>query len=72
MIDYLNQLSKNSFTEIHQDIQWLRMDDKKQSAIILTSKGDMTNKNDWSNQLQWFKENLEIFTNFFKPIIKKM
>lgn len=71
--DRLSELAEeNSFTEVHQDVQWLRMDDKKQCAIILTTKSDMTKKTDWTNQFQWFKENIESFTNFFKPIIKKM
>jgi len=71
--DRLSELAEeSSFTEISKNIQWLRMDDKKQCAIILTSKGDMTNKNEWANQFQWFKENIESFTNYFKPIIKRM
>jgi len=71
--DRLSEIAKNqSLDEIDNNLQWLRMDDKKQSAVILTTNGDMTKKSQWANQFQWFKDNLEAFTNVFKPIIKKM
>ncbi|MBL7128130.1 MAG: DUF4268 domain-containing protein [Ignavibacteria bacterium] len=71
--DKLLEIAKDqSLNEIDSSLQWLRMDDKKQSAIILTTNGEMTKKNQWENQFQWFKKNLETFTNFFKPILKKM
>lgn len=68
----LETAEQQSYSKISTELKWLRMDDKKQSAVILTTNGNMTNKKDWINQFKWFTENLELFTNFFKPLIRKM
>lgn len=71
--DKLFSTSKEkSLSVISQSLLWNRMDDKKQSAIILTTKGQLSNKSNWNSQFEWFKENLEAFTSFFKPIIKNL
>jgi hypothetical protein len=28
--------------------------------------------NEWENQFQWFKDNLERFTKYFKPKVAKL
>ena len=63
---------KRSFVEISEQLQWQRLENRKQSAIVLSEKGDMTKRNQWEVQFAWFKENLEAFVIFFKPIVKKM
>jgi hypothetical protein len=63
---------ERSYQEINEDVRWLRMDDKIQSAVILTVNGNMKNKNDWENQFEWFKEYLERFDRFFRPLIKSI
>ncbi|RLC52134.1 MAG: hypothetical protein DRZ79_01655, partial [Candidatus Cloacimonadota bacterium] len=70
--DKLAEIAKDkSRRMISEDIRWSRMENKKQSAIILSVKGNIKNKNDWNNQFEWFKKYLEAFINFFKPIIKE-
>lgn len=59
--------SKNILGE---DIIWDKMDGRKMSAVMKTSKGNLNNKEDWENQFAWFKEYLELFINFFKQKIK--
>jgi hypothetical protein len=62
----------NSLTEINNDLVWDRMDGRKMSAIMLKAEGYFANTNEWSSQFQWFKENLERFTKYFKPKIAKL
>ena len=71
--DKLSEISQTrSKTELSEDLQWQRMDDNKQSAVILTEYGDMTIKSKWNEQFKWFQENIESFTRFFKPTIMKL
>ncbi|MEQ9063722.1 MAG: DUF4268 domain-containing protein [Vicingaceae bacterium] len=66
------QSKEESFEKISPDLRWERMDNNKQSAVILSTNGDMTNRSQWIEQFGWFKENLELFISLFKPIIKKL
>jgi len=69
----LKEIGENkSHQEINEDVRWLRMNDKIQSAVILTVKGNMKNKNEWEIQFEWFKEYLERFDRFFRPLIKSV
>jgi hypothetical protein len=62
----------NSLALISDNIIWDKMESKKMSCIYLTTSGDFLNKNDTSIQFAWFKEYLEKFTKFFKPLIRKV
>ncbi len=71
--DKLKELAfSGSLTEISKDLIWDRMDDKKVSTVKLKTHGDFTNQKEWGVQFQWFKNNLESFTKYFKPIIAKL
>ena len=71
--DKLKEIAfEKSFEEIDNKVSWLRMEDNKQSAIILTFKRNIKDKNDWETQFAWFKEYLECFDKFFRPLIKKI
>jgi hypothetical protein len=59
----------NSFKEVNKDLIWDKMEGKKMSAVMLKVKGDFTKREDWFNQFKWFRENLEKFSKYFKPII---
>lgn len=61
-----------SLLEISPDLKWYRLDNKKSSMVILKVNGDFNSQDDHLRQFQWFKENLEKFTKFFKPIILKL
>lgn len=63
---------EQSEKEISTTIQWDRLDDKKMCVVHISTSADFTDKNDWNNQCTWFKENLEKFTRFFKPIIAEL
>lgn len=71
--DALKNLSfDKSFEVIDKDIQWTRRDGKKQSVIILTIKGDMTDDKKHNNQFAWFEEYVNKFDKFFRPLLKKI
>jgi hypothetical protein len=63
---------EDSLKEVNKELIWDIMEGRKMSAVILKTHGDFTNKSDWNNQFKWYKENLEKFTKYFKPIISKL
>jgi hypothetical protein len=68
--DKLYQTSyENSLIDINKDLVWDRMEGRKMSSVILKREADYTDKSDWVNQFDWFKENLERFVKYFKPLI---
>jgi hypothetical protein len=42
------------------------------TAVTLKTEGDFSDKKDWERQFEWFKNNLEKFTLFFKPLLKEI
>lgn len=63
---------EKSLSEISPELVWDKMEGRKSSAIILKTEGDFTKKSDWPDQHAWFKEYMEKFTKYFKPLIKKV
>lgn len=63
---------EDSFQNVNKDLIWDKMEGRKMSAVMLKTSSDFTNKSDWNNQFQWFKENLEKYTKYFKPLIAKL
>ena len=61
-----------SITQIDPKINWDRMDDKTQCAVILRKDAIYTDKSDWNSQFQWFKDNLEKYIKFFKPLMARI
>ncbi len=71
--DKLYELAfENSLDEISNSLEWNRMEGRKMSAVTLKTDGDFSNKKDWERQFTWFKENLEKFTRFFKPLVREL
>lgn len=71
--DKLYELAfENSLDEISNSLEWNRMEGRKMSAVTLKTEGDFSNKKDWERQFTWFKENLEKFTRFFKPLVREL
>jgi hypothetical protein len=62
----------NSLVEINQDLMWNKMQAKAGCAITLKAYADFMERNDWTNQYAWFKENLEKFDRYFRPRIKEL
>jgi hypothetical protein len=67
-----NSSIDKSFEVIDKDIQWTRRDDKKQSVVLLTQTGDMTNKNQWNEQFLWLENYIMKFDKLFRPLLKKV
>jgi len=63
---------EKSLTEVNTDLVWDKMDGRKMSAVMLKAQGDFADMNEWENQFQWFKDNLEHFTKYFKPKVAKL
>jgi hypothetical protein len=61
---------ENSLSEISKDLVWDKMQRRKMAAVTLKTSADFTMKSDWKNQFAWYKDHLEKFANYFKPIIK--
>lgn len=59
--------------QIGNSLVWKELPTKKSSRILLyKANTSPTNTDDWNNQHQWFKENLELFYRVFSPIIKML
>lgn len=63
---------QQSLTEISADIDWLRLDDRKQSSVQLSKPYDFLDVSTRQAQFVWFKEFIEKFITFFKPKIKNL
>jgi hypothetical protein len=63
---------ESSFAEVNKDLVWDKMDGRKMSAVMLKAIGDFTDRNEWNNQFQWFKDNLERYMGYFKPKVVKL
>ena len=63
---------QQSLTEISADIDWLRLDDRKQSSVQLSKPYDFLDVSTRQAQFAWFKEFIEKFITFFKPKIKNL
>ncbi len=63
---------EKSIEVISPDLLWDKLEGKKSSSVILKTNGDFSKKSDWSNQHAWFKEHLEKFYKYFKPLVRKL
>lgn len=63
---------EKSKNKISDSLSWDKMDGRKMSAVILKHTADFSVKSDWSNQFAWFKEYLEKFIEFYKPLVKRI
>jgi hypothetical protein len=63
---------ERSVSEHGTEINWFRNDSNNSSQIFISLKADFREREDWANQFQWFKTNLENFSNFFRPEIAKL
>lgn len=63
---------KDSLVEVNQDLRWYKVHSKAGCTITLKAYADFMEKNDWTNQFAWFKENLEKFDKFFRTKIKEL
>jgi hypothetical protein len=61
-------LSKAAIDAAVPGLTWQRLDNKKQSRIVLYSQNfDPTNENQWPQQYEWLAEKLERFREVFHP-----
>jgi hypothetical protein len=62
----------DSLTAISPDIDWQRLDNRKQCVISLSHPFTFTDKSSQEEQFRWFREVTELFVKFFKPIVKNI
>ena len=62
----------NSQTAISPDIDWQRLDNRKQCVISLSHPFTFTDKSTQDEQFKWFRDVTESFVKFFKPIVKNL
>lgn len=63
---------EESLTAISPDLDWQRLDNRKQCVISLSKPFTFTDKTTEKEQFMWFKEVTEKYVSFFKPIIKNL
>ena len=63
---------EESLTAISPDLDWQRLDNRKQCVISLSKPFTFTDKATEQEQFMWFKEVTEKYVSFFKPIIKNL
>jgi len=69
--DHLKEVfQEQSRLEISEHIQWERMDEKIVSKVFVTINGDISKKELWEEQFEWFLKTLEKFDKFFRPKVK--
>lgn len=62
----------DSFDAISPDIEWQRLDHRKQCVISISRSFTFTDKSTEIEQFKWFREFTEKYVSFFKPIIKNL
>lgn len=63
---------ERSVSEFGSEINWYRNDNNNSSQVLISFQADFREREDWINQFQWFKANLEGFFNFFRSEIAKI
>lgn len=61
-----------SYEQIGENLIWDELKDKKVSWIYFKKDANVSERNDWNNQHQWFMETLEKFDKFFRPKVKQI
>ena len=67
-----NMNFERSKSELSDNIEWARMDDKKSSIITVAIIGDYHNRDDWNRQFEWLYKMSVKFYMFFAPLVKNM
>lgn len=71
--DTLKELcEEESKSRVAEDLEWLRLDEKKVSMVKLTKEFDFMDKSSREEQFAWFVENVQKFIKYFKPKIKSI
>jgi hypothetical protein len=65
-----NAAYEQSLKELSEEVEWLRLDDKKSSCVNLAISSDFMDQHDWPNQFQWIYDNVIKFKDFFGPYVK--
>ena len=73
MFEKLYKLAfKDSMSFISPNLFWDKMEGRKMCAVTLKTAGDFSNKQDWNRQFEWFRNHVEKYQQYFKPIIKNL
>lgn len=63
---------EESKVKISNEIEWLRMDDRKVSMVKLSKSYDFLDMSSREEQFMWFSDNVQKYIKFFKPKIKSI
>jgi len=67
-----DKYEQESYDFVSLDIEWMRMDDRKQSSIQLSTQFDFMEFNSRKEQFAWFRQYTEKFIEYFRPKIKAL
>lgn len=69
----LHRIAYNeSLRQVNSDLVYDFMEGRQRCAVTLKKKADYRIRNEWINQFKWFKENLERFDRFFRPLVNQI
>lgn len=63
---------EESKVKVSDELEWLRMDDRKVSMVKLSKSYDFLDMTSREEQFMWFSDNVQKFIKFFKPKIKSL
>lgn len=63
---------QDSLSAISPELEWQRLDNRKQSVVTLSKPFTFTDRGTELEQFKWFKEYTEKFVTFFKPLVKNL
>ena len=63
---------EESKEKVSNELEWLRMDDRKVSMVKLSKSYDFLDMSSREEQFMWFSDNVQKFIKFFKPKIKSL
>ena len=68
----INDMAKVSIKSEKINLDWQRLDNRKQCVISLSKPFTFTDKSTEEEQFRWFKDVTEKNISFFKPKIKNL
>ena len=67
-----NKYEEDAKSALSNNLQWNDLPDGKISTITFRKDADVSNQSLWSEQHEWFRENIEKFDKYFRPKIKQL
>lgn len=67
-----NKFEEEANEEFEHKLTWYELPDVKASTVEIRKSANTSNRGEWKEQFEWFRENLEKMDEYFRPRIKKL